>query len=88
VPAVALSRCRQLKTLLKRAPFGLALNDYVAGDGRARFAQACAIDLEGTVEAPESALPIGPLAALAKAENPQSPAARREALEDRGRKRR
>jgi ATP-dependent DNA ligase len=32
----------ELKSLLKRAPFGLALNDYVAGDGPALFAQACA----------------------------------------------
>ena len=39
----------ELKILLKRAPFGLALNDYVAGDGPALFTQACAMGLEGIV---------------------------------------
>ena len=39
----------ELKALLKRVPFGLALNDYVAGDGPALFAQACAVGLEGIV---------------------------------------
>jgi bifunctional non-homologous end joining protein LigD len=46
-PKFLLSNC--VCNYLKRAPFGLALNDYVAGDGPALFAQACAMGLEGIV---------------------------------------
>ena len=79
----------ELQVLLKRAPFGLALNDYVAGDGPALFAEACAMGLEGIVsKRGVSALPFGPLAALAQGEGSAEPAVRRETFEDWGRKRR
>jgi ATP-dependent DNA ligase len=39
----------ELKVLLKRTLFGLALNDYVAGDGPALFAQVCAMGPRGIV---------------------------------------
>jgi ATP-dependent DNA ligase len=42
-------RRAELQTLLKRAPFGLALNDVDSGDGPALYAQACAMGLEGIV---------------------------------------
>jgi bifunctional non-homologous end joining protein LigD len=77
----------ELKILLKRAPFGLALNDYVAGDGPALFAQACAIGLEGIVSKRRSSpYRSGRSPHWLKAKNPESPAARREAFEDWGRK--
>jgi hypothetical protein len=74
---------------LKRAPFGLALNDYVAGDGPALFAQACTMGLEGIVSKRRSSpYRSGRSPHRLKAKNPESSAARREALEDWGRKRR
>lgn len=42
-------RKEALMRLLKRATFGLAVNEHHAGDGPALFAQACAIGLEGIV---------------------------------------
>ena len=75
----------ELKVLLKRAPFGLALNDYVTRHSSRRPAPW---DSRPCVEAPELALPIGPLAALAQGEDPESAAARRGVFEDWSRKRR
>jgi bifunctional non-homologous end joining protein LigD len=78
----------ELKVLLKRASFGLALNDDVAGDGPALFAQACAMGLEGIVSKRRSSpYRSGRSPHWLKAKNPESPAARREAFEDWGRKR-
>jgi ATP-dependent DNA ligase len=48
-------------------PFGPALNDYVAGDGLALFAQACAMGLEGIVSKRRSSSPH-----WLKAKNPES----------------
>ena len=73
----------ELKALLKRAPFGLALNDYVAGYGPALFAQACAMGLEGIVSKRRSSpYRSGRSPHWVKAKNPGCAAARREALED------
>jgi hypothetical protein len=59
----------ELKVLLKRTLFGLALNDYVAGDGPALFAQVCAMGPRGhRVEAAGLALPVRALVALAQGE--------------------
>jgi bifunctional non-homologous end joining protein LigD len=80
-------RKRELEILPKHAPFGLALNDYVAGDGPPLFAQACAMGLEGIVsKRRSSSYRSGRSPHWLKAKNPESPAARREALEDWGRK--
>jgi hypothetical protein len=69
-----------VKALLKRAPFGLALNDYVAG-GPALFAQACAMGLEGIVsKRRNSPNRSGRSPHWLKAKNPENPAARREAF--------
>ena len=71
----------ELKSLLKRAPFGLALNDYVAGDGPALFAQTCAMGLEGIVSKRRSSpYRSGRSPRWLKPKNPESPAVRREAL--------
>jgi bifunctional non-homologous end joining protein LigD len=70
-------------------PFGLALNNYVAGGGPAPFAQACALGLEGIVSKRRSSpYRSGRPPHWLKAKNPESPAARCEALEDWGRERR
>jgi ATP-dependent DNA ligase len=62
-----------LKILLTRAPFGLALNDYAAGDGPALFAQACAMGLEGIVSKRRSSrYRSGRSPHWLKAKNPQS----------------
>jgi bifunctional non-homologous end joining protein LigD len=68
-------------------PFGLALNDYVDGDGPVLFVQACAMGLEGIVSKRRSSLyRSGRSPHWLKAKNPESLAARREALADWGRK--
>src|SRR5262249_51235965 len=68
-----LARCKgELKILLKRAPFGLALNDYAAGDGPALFALRHGPGGH-RVKAAEFALPVGPLAALAQGEESGEP---------------
>jgi bifunctional non-homologous end joining protein LigD len=71
----------ELKILLRRAQFSLALNDYVAG--------ACAMGLQGIVSKRRSSpYRSGRSPHWLKAKNPESPAARREAFEGCGRKRR
>jgi ATP-dependent DNA ligase len=87
--ALSLERRKdKLKALLKRAPFGLALNDYVAGDWQALFAQACAMGLEGIVAKRRSSpYRSGRSPHWLKAKNAESPAVRRETLEDWGRRR-
>ena len=87
--AESLERRRaELQALLKRAPFGLALNDAVSGDGPALFVQACAMGLEGIVsKRASSRYRSGRSADWVKAKNPQSAAALREAVEDWGKRR-
>jgi hypothetical protein len=66
-------RKSELKALLKRAPFVLALNDYAAGDGPELFAQACAMGLEGIVSKRRSSpYRSGRSPHWLKAENPES----------------
>jgi ATP-dependent DNA ligase len=76
-----------LARLLRRAPFGLALNEHHDGDGPALFAQACAMGLEGIVsKRVGSRYQSGRSPHWLKAKNPDSPAARREVIEDWGRR--
>lgn len=76
-----------LARLLKRAPFGLALNEHHAGDGPALFAEACRRGLEGIVSKRRgSRYSSGRSPHWMKAKNPESPAARREAIEEWGRR--
>jgi len=77
-----------LQTLLKRALFGLALNDAASGDGPALFRQACAMGLEGIVsKRATSRYRSGRSPDWLKVKNAQSAAAQREAVEDWGRSR-
>lgn len=70
-----------LARLLKRAPFGLALNEHHAGDGPALFAAACEKGLEGIVsKRAGSRYSSGPSPHWLKAKNPASAAAQREAI--------
>ena len=79
-------RKEALGRLLKRAPFGLAVNEHHAGDGPELFAQACAIGLEGIVSKRRgSRYSSGRSSHWVKAKNPQSAAALREATEEWGR---
>jgi ATP-dependent DNA ligase len=81
-------RKERLAQLLARAPFGLALNEHHDGDGPAMFAQACAMGLEGIVSKRRgSRYQSGRSQHWVKAKNPESAAARREAVEDWGRRR-
>jgi bifunctional non-homologous end joining protein LigD len=82
--------CRKdaLAKLLKRASFGLAVNEHHTGDGPALFSQACAMGLEGIVsKRAGSPYRSGRSPLWVKAKNPESVAARREAVEDWGRRR-
>ena len=77
-----------LTQLLRRAPFGLALNEHHNGDGPALFEKACAMGLEGIVsKRTGSRYSSGRSTHWVKAKNPESAAARREADEDWGRRR-
>lgn len=76
-----------LGRLLRRALFGLALNEHHDGEGPALFAHACAMRLEGIVSKRRgSRYQSGRSQHWVKAKNPVSPAARREAIEDWGRR--
>jgi bifunctional non-homologous end joining protein LigD len=77
----------ELARLLKGAPFGLALNEHHEGDGPALFAEACRHGLEGIVsKRAGSRYRSGPSTDWLKAKNPASPAARREATEEWGKR--
>ena len=77
----------RLAQLLEQAPFGIAYNDHHLGDGPALFAQACARGLEGIVSKRlGSRYRSGRSDDWLKAKNPASPAARREATEDWGKR--
>ena len=72
-----------MRSRLKRAPFGIALNDADMGDSPALFTQACAMGLEGIVsKRANSRYRSGRSSDWLKSKNPASPAVRREAEED------
>jgi ATP-dependent DNA ligase len=78
-------RKEALGRLLKRAPFGLELNEHHAGDGPALFAEACRRGLEGIVSKRRgSRYSSGRSTHWVKAKNPESAAAQREATEEWG----
>jgi ATP-dependent DNA ligase len=82
------SRKDALARLLKRVPFGLALNEHHAGDGPALFAAACQKGMEGIVsKRAGSRYSSGRSPHWLKAKNPDSAAAKREAVEDWGKQR-
>jgi bifunctional non-homologous end joining protein LigD len=73
---------------LSRASPGILLNEHFEHDGPTVFAHACKLGLEGIVSNGRTR-PIAPAGrpTWLKSKNPASPAAKREAEEDWGRRR-
>ena len=71
-------RKRRLAALLKKAPYGIAINDHTADDGDAIFRAACKMGLEGIVSKRRD-LPYrsGRAKSWIKVKNPTGPAMQR-----------
>jgi bifunctional non-homologous end joining protein LigD len=79
-----------LASILRKSPPGVRPNEHMEHpEGAVGFQHACKMGLQGIVSKRlgSRALQVGPLAGLAQFKNPAAPAGKREAEEDRNRKR-